>query len=675
VSRRLLPWALLALALAAACGCAYYNTFYSARKAWDKAMEARANNPLEGASAAELGQYDLCIRYSTDLLLHYPNSKYVDDAVLLIGKCLLGKGEYQAAADQFQLMCDSLPQSELVPEALTGKGQALIKLQRFVEAESTLTQVLERYPLYEHLDETLLTMGDALRQDRHSEEALAVYTRLIQQLPKSDHRYQAQTYRGDAYFELEEWDSARVEYQQVALDAPREEDRYAARLRVGESFTQARQFEEAITYYRQMQIDVRGMSPELRQVREPELQLRIAECEADRGEVDRAIDLFTSLKQANMNNKYGSAASYQLGYLYEVDKEDFEQARKFYDACATMPRSEFTELATERTRGLAKAAEYKKQIQEGRSHFDARAENAYLLAELYCFDMKKLDLAESQYRSVERQYSYTRFGPKAAYAAGWVLSRMRDTTAAESAFARVAARYPDTPFGRAALDSVHAWEGPGTDSLVALARLDTTNLPLPKPPEAVAESLAQAVHADSLRKVAQADSLRRIVISDSLERVAARSAPAARPDSLGNVSRPVLPPGSSSATIQAAELDSAGPPPATPGPPGAAVPADTSRHAPGISPGRAALPGGGAPPDSAHRAPALPPAAPPVSPPGGAAPPDTSRSHPALPPVPPPGGIAPPDTSRSHPAAPPAPAPPAGTAAPPDTSGARAGPR
>jgi TolA-binding protein len=630
--RRLVWVALALLALAALSGCAYYNTFYGARKAWDKAMEEHDRNPLEGATAAEIGQYDQCIRSSTNLLIRYPNSKYVDEAVLLIGKCMLGKGDYEPAVTQFQLLCDSLPQSRLVPDALLGQGQALLRLRRVAESESTLTDLMRRFPDFKASDEVLLTLGDGMRQQKRSRDALEIYTRLIREHPDSKARYRAQTFRGETYFQLEEWDSAGAEFTRVGLDAPRDDDRFAARLKVGQALELARRFDDAIAYYRQQQIDLNALSRDIRQLREPELKLRIADCEAQRGNPDKAIDMYTDIKETNPSDRFGSAAAYQLGYLYETQKEDFEKARGFYDACRGMPRSEFTDLASERNAGLARAAEYKKKMTEGKSHFDSSAETAFLLAELYCFDMKKYDRALGAYQDVERRFGFTRFGPKASYASAWVLNRMKDSTAADSAYARAAARYPDTPFGHAALDSLRARHGAMADSLVLLGRRDTTNAPLPRPPEAIADSIAQAARADSIRKATVSDSLRHIAMTDSLQREDLKRRAAARADSAVRAAQPKLPPGSSMPVIQAAEPDAVDPrdakPPATPSPVTDKPKPTVPPPGPGAQapPGFEAPPARGAPADSVPAPSAKPDSMP--SGPAGSSPPDTSRARP-----------------------------------------------
>jgi hypothetical protein len=288
-----------------------------------------------------------------------------------------------------------------------------------------------------------------------------------------------------------------------------------------------------------------------------------------------------------------------------------------------MPRSEFTDLASERNSGLTRAAEYKKKMDEGKSHFDSSAETAFLLAELYCFDMKKYDRALGAYQDVERRFGFTRFGPKASYASAWVLNRMKDSTAADSAFARAAARYPATPFGLAALDTLRARHGALADSLVALGRLDTTNLPLPRPPEAIADSIAQAARADSIRKVVVSDSLRHIAVTDSLQREDLKRRAAARVDSAARAARPAVPPGSSMPVIQVAEPDAD---PRDAKPPATTTPAPPPGPGAEPPPGFHVPPGRTAPPDTVPAPPAKPDSLPPGAP--GKAPADSARARP-----------------------------------------------
>src|SRR6266850_6112760 len=80
--------------LAAFTGCAYYNTFYLAKRNFREAERAQSKSELDVPSPAAAGMYDAAIRQCTKLLSDYPKSKYVDDAMYVMGASLYGRGDY-----------------------------------------------------------------------------------------------------------------------------------------------------------------------------------------------------------------------------------------------------------------------------------------------------------------------------------------------------------------------------------------------------------------------------------------------------------------------------------------------------------------------------------------------------------------------------------------------------
>ena len=80
--------ALPLLALVVPTGCAYFNTLYNARMKYDEAQaQKRAADPerLE-ISKSEERLYTESFEKAAKVVKYYPDSKYVDDALLLMGK-------------------------------------------------------------------------------------------------------------------------------------------------------------------------------------------------------------------------------------------------------------------------------------------------------------------------------------------------------------------------------------------------------------------------------------------------------------------------------------------------------------------------------------------------------------------------------------------------------------
>ena len=68
-------------------GCAYFNTFYNAKKQFGDAEKAYLANPPDlEISSGQRDLYEQAIKKASKILVFYPNSKYVDDALFLMGK-------------------------------------------------------------------------------------------------------------------------------------------------------------------------------------------------------------------------------------------------------------------------------------------------------------------------------------------------------------------------------------------------------------------------------------------------------------------------------------------------------------------------------------------------------------------------------------------------------------
>ncbi|MFN0149878.1 MAG: TonB family protein [bacterium] len=128
-------------ALAFGPGCAYFNTFYHAREHFDEAEKARletsgaphssAGRPGEAAGEAgpriskrALDLYEKCMKKCAKILTDYQDSRWVDDALLMMGKCAIARGEYATGLRKYEELLEFYPNSELVPDARLQIGVA-----------------------------------------------------------------------------------------------------------------------------------------------------------------------------------------------------------------------------------------------------------------------------------------------------------------------------------------------------------------------------------------------------------------------------------------------------------------------------------------------------------------------------------------------------------------------
>ena len=78
-------------------GCAYFNTFYHAKKYYAQGERARIAAEKKGQIAANNEAYKKCIDKCKRLIETYPDSKWQDDAHLLMAKAAYGRQDYLSA--------------------------------------------------------------------------------------------------------------------------------------------------------------------------------------------------------------------------------------------------------------------------------------------------------------------------------------------------------------------------------------------------------------------------------------------------------------------------------------------------------------------------------------------------------------------------------------------------
>ena len=188
------------------------------------------------------------------------------------------------------------------------------------------------------------------------------------------------------------------------------------------------------------------------------------------------------------------------------------------------PQSEFSSQALRRSQNLSTLRQYRAAMASDTTQ--ARASAAFLMAELYYFQLEKADSAIMHYRQVEWEFPRSVYAAKSAYARLWITAHDRGDTAAAMALTdSIAARYHGTRYAESALYLWKQWSGRVDqrtelfDSL--LANPDTSRAgsfepevvfhPPPSaadsmvvdPRQGVTETHADSVKADSLRESAR----------------------------------------------------------------------------------------------------------------------------------------------------------------------------
>lgn len=124
---------------------AYYNTYYNAKQSYNRGLKKsleqdRTYNTLlpiriyETPKGAGAGDFENAIDKGASVLRNYDETKWVDNALEIIGKSYYFRNEYFNAIQKFDELYVNADDIELRQRSVYWKGRVLLELQAYNEA-------------------------------------------------------------------------------------------------------------------------------------------------------------------------------------------------------------------------------------------------------------------------------------------------------------------------------------------------------------------------------------------------------------------------------------------------------------------------------------------------------------------------------------------------------------
>jgi len=498
-------------------GCAYFNTFYHARRFYNKAEQVQRDSKSDKLAPEAVRNYDKAIEKAGKVIFEHGGGwkAGIDDALFLQGQCYYGKREFETAIKKFNEVVLNFPDSEHVPEALFYTGMCYHSVRNYPTARRLFERVLRAYPDFDRRDEIMLTVAQGLDAAGNTQQALGEYRRLIERFERSDKRVDALKRIGQIHYDAGRFDSALVAYAELAEVARDDDVYFEAQLNAGVCLVRMNEPERALSIYRRIEPDDRHGENAGR------VALAMAEAENRRGEHESAAELLARVSQDFVNRTLGIEADFRLGYTHEVYQQRYDLARGAYEKAArAQTQSVFKDQAARRLSNLKHLEELQASADTLSAGLDRRAAAALQVAEFSYFESDDRDQALGQYLLVEQEFPGSDFAARATYARAWILQSDFDSSAAAAAvYDSLVARYPASPQAQRALAHLRGLGHPEARVLAL---------------EALSRSARdrQRLVDDSLAAVqARADSVAALAAS------AAEAAARARADSLARVQR------------------------------------------------------------------------------------------------------------------------------------------
>ena len=219
----------------------YYNTFYNAEQSYEAGVRAleSTEEPIDrmqylvifGGPSRPGGNVNFqnAIEKSTDLLIDHPRSKWVDDALLLIGKSYFYQENYVGAEQKFQEVIAF--ESGLEEEARIWLSRALMAVRSHERAQQHLASSLEREDISRRSRAQLrLALGELFVKQGDFESAAEQLAAALPDVRSKELRAKGAFLLGQVYEALEQYEDAVEAYALVRKERPPYELDYAASL-------------------------------------------------------------------------------------------------------------------------------------------------------------------------------------------------------------------------------------------------------------------------------------------------------------------------------------------------------------------------------------------------------------------------------------------------------------
>ncbi len=314
---------------------AYFNTYYNAQTDFDDAekevIAARAlelGKPVSQITEPQLSQtakdkLNLAIEKASKLLTFYPTSKWVDNALLMIGKSYYYLGDDLKSQRKFLEMFAKFPLSDYRFEAELWYGRSLLRQKRYDEG----VQSLER--LYADAVEknekqiaglASLSIGKHYFRVQDYEQAVTNYQRSLETSTDGSVNAETQLQIGYSYIAMGDTQKAASAFTKVDDFSPEYETFFAAKFEHIKILTATRQYDEALRRLESFLSNAKNLE------NFPRIQLEIGRVYLAQGKVDDAIAKFSFVDTSYAKTDDAARAYYYLGKLYERVRIDYAKA-------------------------------------------------------------------------------------------------------------------------------------------------------------------------------------------------------------------------------------------------------------------------------------------------------------------------------------------------------------
>ncbi len=324
---------------------AFYNTFYNAQQSYKsgiRSMESQSfvlnpERPIRiHRTPVRAGQADFekAIEKSADILRDHAASKWVDDALLLIGKSYFYQSQFFSAEQKFNEVLAATSNPSTRQQAVFWNSLNMLETNRIAEGISYIQAAIDSDEYEwdrEVLAELNLVLAQLYVEDEEFDLAIVSLRDGVDEVVDERLRSRAYFLYGQLLQRTERFEDALQAYRSVSRKYPEYSLIYHAQVKQNEVLREMGKFDQAYKNLVSMSRDDKNFE----QI--GDLNYEIARTLQYQGEVYEAFDLLNDVIYASIRppaRETIAKSHYVLAELYRFDFKDFRLAAAHYDTAS-----------------------------------------------------------------------------------------------------------------------------------------------------------------------------------------------------------------------------------------------------------------------------------------------------------------------------------------------------
>lgn len=353
----------------------YFNTYYNASSLYNEAIDelrqqddnkdlmVEQHNPfILNVPPATIQKFDKIIEKCSRILNFYQKSKWVDNALLLIGKSFYFKQEFGRSERKFKELMETFPNSNLIAETQLWLGKTYFMMERDDEAVTMIEKSIqtasgEDQP--EVIAEAYFTLGDMTLFLNKRVETVDYYRKGVQNSSDNQRKARIQFLLARQEEKLENKKAARDAYLRVLDFKPNDKLKFQTEIQYVRLSRELGDIDAAfVTLVRMLQ------TPRYLEY-EAQIQLNIAHTLAAYGDFKTALDQYRFVDTTYKGKPEAAEGYFSSGKIFEYEIKDFDNAYDNYlKSKFEYPGSQFALQGGKRSDDLAEYRRLRNQMYE-----------------------------------------------------------------------------------------------------------------------------------------------------------------------------------------------------------------------------------------------------------------------------------------------------------------------